>query len=204
VNPTTIDWPWKPLYTINPVVGCKHNCPYCYARRINNRFKWIPDWTKPQFFPDRMVDPALNSPKSKKIFIGSMCDLFGAWMPNDWIRHVIDCCVKLPWHEFIFLTKNPKRYHDFEFPRNCWLGATVTNGELQGDWNRIIYLKEAHAPGRRFLSIEPILGSFKDVGFPLIDLIIVGADSTRGARKADPEWIKSIKHPNIYLKPNVR
>ena len=25
-------------FTWNPVTGCLHNCPYCYARKITNRF----------------------------------------------------------------------------------------------------------------------------------------------------------------------
>jgi len=30
-----IDWA---RFTWNPVTGCEHNCPYCYARDIAERF----------------------------------------------------------------------------------------------------------------------------------------------------------------------
>ncbi len=39
MNKTKIEWA---DYTWNPVTGCLHNCNYCYARRIANRFK---GWT---------------------------------------------------------------------------------------------------------------------------------------------------------------
>jgi len=45
MNRTKIDWPGLG-YTWNPVIGCKRNCSYCYAKRMNTRFKWIPDWNK--------------------------------------------------------------------------------------------------------------------------------------------------------------
>ena len=35
VNKTKIEWC---THTWNPVTGCRHGCPYCYARSIANRF----------------------------------------------------------------------------------------------------------------------------------------------------------------------
>lgn len=40
---TKIDWC---THTLNPVVGCTFNCTYCYAGRLNNRFKWVEDCRK--------------------------------------------------------------------------------------------------------------------------------------------------------------
>ncbi len=36
------------ILTMNPVCGCNIGCPYCYARKINQRFKHIPDFNKLQ------------------------------------------------------------------------------------------------------------------------------------------------------------
>ncbi len=58
MNQTKIEWCDK---TLNPVVGCSYGCPYCYARRINTRFRYVPDFSEPQFFPER-----LEQLKSKK------------------------------------------------------------------------------------------------------------------------------------------
>ena len=57
-----------------------------------------------------------------------MCDLFGDWVKGHQIRHIIYITTLYPQHRFLFLTKNPKRYREFEFPKNCWLGATIDCG----------------------------------------------------------------------------
>ena len=78
----TIGWADK---SWNPVVGCKHGCNYCYAKKMNDRFKWIKEWDKPKFFKERLQEP-FKVKKPSKIFVGSMCDLFGDWIPEEWIE----------------------------------------------------------------------------------------------------------------------
>jgi len=53
MNKTKIDWQnpkegWKLDFTWNPVIGCKHGCSYCYAKKLNDRFKFIENWNEPQ------------------------------------------------------------------------------------------------------------------------------------------------------------
>jgi protein gp37 len=204
---TKIDWPWKPLYTFNPIVGCKHGCGYCYAKTINNRFHYIKKWNEPQFFQDRLYEPVKRQ-KPTNIFVGSMCDLFGDWVHEIWIKAIIGITKKCPQHTFFFLTKNPKRYKEFYFPENCWLGATVTGKQTGEDWpNNLKNDAASHLynlPNKTFLSIEPLLGSFEGYVFTNIDQIIVGAMTGPGAVKPKREWIESIKHPNIYYKNNIK
>lgn len=70
---TKIDWC---DCTINPVVGCPNGCPYCYARKINDRFHIVEEWSKPQFFADRLKQFEIKAPKS--VFVDSMSDI-GCW-----------------------------------------------------------------------------------------------------------------------------
>ena len=198
MNKTKISWC---DYTWNPVVGCKHGCKYCYAERINNRFKYIPKWSEPEFYPKRLIEPL--DKKGVKIFVGSMCDLFGGWIPSVWIIRIIDICNYSPQHEFMFLTKNPIRYNEFDFPENCWIGATVEQLDIKG-MERFEDIVEVKTSARKFLSIEPILGDFTDVDFDSFDLVIVGAMTGPGAIKPEKGWIDSIKHHNIHFKDNIK
>ena len=47
--------------------------------------------------------------KPRNIFVCSMADLFGEWVPDEWIAEVFKACDAAPWHRYLFLTKNPKR-----------------------------------------------------------------------------------------------
>lgn len=49
-----------------------------------------------------------------------------------WIEDVLYACAKHPQHNYLFLTKNPKRYTQYGVPSgkgNMWYGTTVTNSE---------------------------------------------------------------------------
>jgi len=166
---------------------------------MNTRFKWIKKWMEPVFFEDRLQEPRTKK-KHCNIFVGSMCDLFGDWVPHLWISRVLRVVEQNPQHTFIFLTKNPRRYRDFDIPQNCYLGMTVTNGrDVENKIHHFLTIDS-----RTFLSIEPLLGGFED-GVPQgVGLVIVGAMTGPGAVKPKREWIESIKHPNIYFKAHKK
>jgi protein gp37 len=187
-------------YTWNPIVGCKRNCRYCYAKRMNDRFKWIPEWTEPVLFYERLGDP-MYLKKTSVIFVGSMCDLFGDWIPDEWIKEVRNYCD--PPHKYMFLTKNPARYLEFNFPFNTMLGCTITHDSPKARYDMRIMkdLKENHY--NTFVSIEPIFSGFKELSFDMFDLVIIGAQT--GTKPVIPQldWVTSIKHANIFYKKNI-
>lgn len=55
------------------------------------------------------LDEPQHWEKPRNIFVCSMADLFGEWVPNEWIAEVFKACDAAPWHRYLFLTKNPKR-----------------------------------------------------------------------------------------------
>lgn len=207
MNPTSIDWPGL-THTWNPGYGCKRGCHFCYAKDLHDkrmeakkRGKKVPkQYDKPfnqmQFFPERLKIVKKSS-VVKKVFVGSMTDIC-YWKPN-WMERVLDVIRERPGIEFMFLTKGPEVYKNYDFPKNCWLGETRVDEHYIGDDGFLI-----KKPNRIFVSAEPILGSFKTADFEHVDLVIVGADSRKGAAPPKQEWIESIKHHHIHYKENVR
>ena len=140
----------------------------------------------------RLCMPAQKK-KPANIFVCSMADLFGDWVPEEWIMKVFEACKDAPWHNYLFLTKNPKRYcklaNEGKLPQgdNYWYGTTVT-GEDDTPFCSGIY--------NTFLSIEPLRRKIKiTLGeCATMNWIIVGAETGKSTNKITPkkEWIDGI------------
>ena len=91
-----------------------------------------------------------------------MADLFGDWVPDEWIAEVFKACDAAPQHRYLFLTKSPARFgsingwnhrYNNEYAKdNMWFGTTITR---QHELNRMLKLPYGNA--HTFLSVEPIL-----------------------------------------------
>ena len=200
---TKIDWCDS---TWNPVTGCLHGCEYCYAKRIARRFgdsaaecgtirnqyvklkdKPYPYGFDPTFHRYRLDRPKIWT-KARNIFVCSMADLFGEWVPDKWIEKVFDACDKAPQHNYLFLTKNPIRYellHQKGVLRkrdNMWYGYSSTKNDCDY-WFDSQY--------NTFVSIEPILEPMKTY---FGKWVIIGAETSRRKNKVVPErkWIEDI------------
>lgn len=196
MNRTNIEWVKNPDgtqgFTWNPVTGCEHGCPYCYARRIAARFGNTNTERKfqPMFHDNRLLQP-LERKKPARIFVCSMADLFGAWVPYTWILRVLHIAHEAPQHTFQFLTKNPERYNEFKFPENCWLGATVTDhaSAEAACWA----MCEIQGLNITYFSAEPLLGSINLHLLPWVpDWIIIGAQTGPGASPLPDEWVRGL------------
>lgn len=190
---TKIEWTDK---VWNVTTGCCHNCSYCYAKRLaetrlRGRFGYPKDEPfRPIFHPVRLEEPK-KVRKPTHIFVSSMSDLFGDFFPNYVIKSVFKICRECPQHTFIFLTKNPRRYFDFDglLPGNSWFGTTVDCAE--NTW-RIEYLKQLRDNVVKFISFEPLLTPvYPNLQF--IDWIIIGAQTGPGGFKPPRTWIDDIK-----------
>jgi protein gp37 len=192
MNDTKIEWCDK---TLNPVVGCTFGCPYCYAKRINDRFRsqfgFAKDFSKPEFFPDRLNQ--LNYKKPQNIFMDSMSDI------ADWgmsvLEKVFEATAKYPQHNYLFLTKRPL---ELAMLMNCnrdnhWFGVSMTQWD---DIDRVRNLENWLDVKKRFISFEPLLGPthinfyvYKDFNW-----FIIGAETGNRPDKIIPkkEWVDEI------------
>lgn len=217
MNKTKIEWCDS---TWNPVTGCLHGCEYCYARRIAQRFSGLdgvssdgllelsrrrdhafPAGFMPTFHKYRLDEPQ-KAKKPQDIFVCSMADLFGAWVPERWIRQVFEACEAAPQHRYLFLTKNPGRYAELirkgilPSSDRYWYGATFDHSnwadEKAGHDPGDFYFPEMH--GRNtFISFEPLLCDF-NIGSTNAKWFIIGAETGNRKNKAVPksEWVEHI------------
>ncbi len=175
----------KNFKTLNPVDGCDMGCPYCYAERMNARFKWIKDWKHPEFFPERVK---FNTKKPQIFFIDSMSD-FAAWEPA-WQDYVIAHICANPQNRYMTLTKRPQLYCG-TLPSTWWYGVTVT---CAADKSRIQIMRENITGAHLHISFEPLHGDVGELDFDRIEWISMGPESGNRSGKIIPkkEWFMNI------------
>ncbi len=243
MNRSKIEWC---DHTWNPITGCRHNCRYCYARRMVTRFAGdvrLNKMAKKDYFQVPAADegedlyvldaPMLNetgnplvypfgfaptlhryrldTPAKLKmgnnIFVGAMADVFGSWVPDEWIAEIFNICRKYPIHNYLFLTKNPERYWELEdkglLPKaeNMWYGFSYTNNKSDG-W------ASKYGDKNNFVSVEPLLEDLRlfdeNVLCRAAKWVIIGAETGRSKNKVIPkiEWIdKILRHCDKFHIP---
>ena len=218
--------------TWNPVWGCNNHCEYCYARKIAKRFwakmieierdyhfkkhqSWawtgdqlrdlhdfLPTWLEAQFdkkFPK----------KTQKIFVGSMSEI--SYWEDRWLEKVLEKVKLYPQHIFQFLTRYPEVYDRHIFPKNCWLGVTITKEKDFERGTPCLFVTSCHIT---FVSVEPILEYISPRPFSNanIDWVILGAETGNRKGKIIPkkEWVEDIvnycryKDIPVYLKDSLK
>lgn len=203
---TAIEWC---DYTVNPVKGmCPVACSYCYARRMYQRFGWAPEVR----FSEAAIDQMVEVPEGYRVFVGSTMELFGPWVPEEWMHKILGIVRARPKVTYIFLTKRPENLARWNpWPRNAWVGTTVTGC---GDWaTRTPKLAEVDAPVR-FVSLEPLLShvclTAKQLRDRKVGWLILGAQTPPSeATQPHPTWIRHIAKVAdqagipVFLKDNL-
>lgn len=177
-----LDWTW------NPVKGkCFFDCKYCYMKPLFKRFKW--DETLRIDINEMLWSPR----KPSRIGVCYNLDLFHPKVPGYWTREIVNVAWNNPQNTYLFLTKFPPGYDRFSFPENAWLGTSWDGRALTKD-NGLILDQVDTPAGIKFISAEPLLRKpdFHLDDLETIDWIIIGADSTRGAKKPPIEWAKQL------------
>ena len=158
----------------------------------------------PTFHRYRLEEP-LKKRKGQNIFVGSMADLFGRWVPTKWIVEVLDICREAPQHNYLFLTKFPERYVELDHlallphEENFWYGATITNAEqMKRAADSIGQLPQEV---RSFFSMEPLMENVAESEWwklafngAYANWIIIGAMTGPGSESQQPcrEWVERI------------
>ena len=183
----------------------------------------------PTFHRYRLDEPQ-RWKKPRTIFVCSMADLFGEWVPDEWIRQVFEACKAAPWHRYLFLTKNPDRYFSLhsngELPneKNFFYGITMDTKWSALKGVRILITNELGAAigGNRlnhanfFASVEPMLEDFGQVVSGLIAAhvpwIILGAETgkRKDIVKPEKEWVMRLSVQSkklggaVFMKESIR
>lgn len=138
-----------------------------------------------------------NLKTGARVFVCSVADLFGEWVPDKWIESVFSACDKYPRHHYLFLTKNPKKYYELlnagklSKKSNMWYGYSYTKRGCETFTNREV---------NTFVSMEPLLEDIADdfffdgMGWPNPNWVIIGAETGQNRNKVIPkiEWINKI------------
>lgn len=203
----------------NPIAGCKHGCQWCmsdhtvascYAETVANnlaRSAYPHGFRHHYFFPNRLDEPLrLGCPAG--IFLDSMSDLLGCWVPDDHIQQVLAVCREAFHHTFFLLTKNAPRLLAFDFPPNVWLGASIPPDWILG--RRLAPAQKDHMLRRalsvlsklprhniRWMSFEPLswnVGPIVVEQPAALDWAVIG-----GASNGTKKYLPDLQHfGNLY------
>ncbi len=207
-----VDWA---KYSWNPVTGCRHTCPYCYARHIAD-LRYAQKF-EPTFHTGRLLAPS-HAPaptsdahvRDRNVFTCSMADLYGKWVPDWAIEAVHKAAEQATEWRFLMLTKFPQKLDGFSFPKNAWIGATV-------DEQSRVSIVEKHMAkinaSVKWLSCEPMLErlTFTDIG--QFDCVVIGAQKGYGMsikdKQPELEWVVHLMQQalsagvKVYWKDNL-
>lgn len=202
--------------TWNVSQGCKHDCKWvmpdgavaqCYAKSVAERFQsktFFPQGFDHYYWHPHKIDEPLKEKRPCGIFLDSMSDLMGHWVPDDHIHQVLDVCAQASWHVFFLLTKNAPRLKRFEFPGNVFVGVSAPPSMMMGkplsdeQRDRMVKTQLDILTGVkarvRWMSIEPLSFDIAPLlTHPLpLEWAVIGAASN-GPKVYQPrtEWVRN-------------
>ena len=198
---------------------CLHKCKYCYVphSRAARFYSGKPHLIEKEFEE--------NLGSDKIIFIGHMTDMFGEWIPAEWIERILKHCGEYSNNTYFFQSKNPIRFLEYlnYFPMHTIFGTTIeTTGTALSDWysdapdvsKRMLAMSKLGPQYDKMISIEPIMDFDVDIMLEWIHAIkprfvSIGADS-KGHNLPEPSaekvqrLIAGLGAIEVKLKNNLR
>lgn len=193
-------------HTWSPIVGCSHQCSYCYVRK-NHELPIIPI-LKEDF-------PKLGS--KRVIFVGHLCDMFSENTLGEHINKVLHHCEQFPDNTYVIQTKNVARLLAYVplLPRKLIIGTTIeTNREdiireissAPLPKERVDAFKKINAQ-EKFITIEPILDfDIEEFSSMIVEcnpsFVNIGADS-KGHGLKEPSTEKLNQFIRILMEKKI-
>jgi protein gp37 len=213
-----LDYTWNPIaMRCTPV---SPGCLNCWHLRTADRLKNNPGLPEIErralagngsILRSREIDAPSRVKNPSVIGVQFMGDLYHETVSNSKRDFVYEGINAAPWHTYLILTKRPdamladiNRAGGGTIPDYIRPGLTVCN-QVEADEKIPIFLQ---VPGKKFLSIEPLLGpiSFRWMKWISrehstghldilkdISCVILGGETGPGARVPDMNWIWTIR-----------
>jgi protein gp37 len=208
-------------YTWNPVAGCKHACRWtmpdgttaiCYAEAVAEgvaQAAYKHGFAHHYYHPGKLKEPGRVKVGSR-IFMDSMSDLMGHWVPLEEIHAVLNVCEDNPHHSFQLLTKAAPRLLSVNLPKNVWAGVSAPPSEFMGkplsqaQQERMLHrtltvldtLREEQDIPVRWISFEPLSWDVSSIvsEFPsALSWAVIGAASNGKATfQPQKEWVENL------------
>ena len=110
----------EPVYTGWHCERVSPGCENCYAETFNfKRLGTGLQYTRPNrdrvehFLDEKMLAKPLHWRKPRRVFISSMTDVFGEWVPDEWLDRLFAVMALTPQHTYQILTKRPERMREY-------------------------------------------------------------------------------------------
>lgn len=222
-----------PIFADYPVLREPVRCTdtYAYMRDAGisaGKIQPYPFGFLPTFYRYKLDEPQ-HWKKPRNVFVCSMADLFGHWVPDEWIAEVLKACDAAPQHRYLFLTKAPSRYDKISSLMPSWeemyleksrpvmmFGASATDDAM---------MAVAYKSNAEWVSVEPILepiepewfiSSSESNGdystFRRWEWVVIGAETGKSKHRTVPnkEWVEEIAQvckkygTPVFMKDSLR
>ena len=138
-RPGTTGETWNPIRARRRTTGkvgwacvkVSPGCTHCYAERQNQAAArggtGLPYTVGAlddveAFLDERTLAQPLHWAAPRTVFVCSMTDLFGEWVPEDWVDRIFAVMALTPQHTFQVLTKRPERMRAYLADVNAKMG----------------------------------------------------------------------------------